>query len=193
MKLNPSETAFLTLDMQSGIIDMLKLPETFLPTMSRAITHARSINIPIIHVGVSFAPGYPELPKDWSFNPNHGFKMAKDNNMFLRGSKSTQFPEELLKEGDIVIYKYRVSAFTGNGLEMLLKSMGVRHLVLCGIATSGIVLSTVRAAYDKDFGMTILSDGCMDRDEEVHRVLTEKVFAKQANVVTSEKFIEENQ
>jgi len=45
------------------------------------------------------------------------------------------------------------------------------------------VLSTLREAADKDYEITVLSDCCFDRDEEVHRVLTEKVFAMQSNVL----------
>ena len=55
--------------------------------------------------------------------------------------------------------------------------------MLSGIATSGVVLSTLREAADKDYAITILSDCCADRDEEVHRVLTTKVFARQAEVM----------
>ena len=54
--------------------------------------------------------------------------------------------------------------------------MGIESLVLTGIATSGVVLSTVRQAADLDFRLTVLSDGCLDRDDEVHRMLMEKVF-----------------
>ena len=56
--------------------------------------------------------------------------------------------------------------------------------MLTGIATSGVVLSTLRQAADLDFELTVLSDACADRDDEVHRVLTEKVFPRQALVTT---------
>jgi nicotinamidase-related amidase len=55
--------------------------------------------------------------------------------------------------------------------------------VLTGIATSGVVLSTLREAADRDFRLVVLSDGCLDADPEVHRVLTEKVFPRQAEVM----------
>jgi nicotinamidase-related amidase len=61
----------------------------------------------------------------------------------------------------------------------------VTQLVLGGIATSGVVLSTVRAAADKDYQLTVLADLCLDRDEEVHRVLTGKVFPRQAEVIAA--------
>jgi nicotinamidase-related amidase len=68
---------------------------------------------------------------------------------------------------------------------VLLRGLEVRDLVLAGIATSGVVLSTLRQAADLDFGLTVLSDACADGDPEVHRVLLEKVFPRQADVVTT--------
>jgi nicotinamidase-related amidase len=78
-------------------------------------------------------------------------------------------------------------------LEVVLRSFEIKHLVLSGIATSGVVLSTLREAADKDYSITVLSDCCADRDEEVHRVLTTKVFTRQADVVTVEEWSNNNQ
>jgi nicotinamidase-related amidase len=88
----------------------------------------------------------------------------------------------------MVIYKHRVGAFAGNALQMILRSQGIENLVLFGISTSGIVLSTVRLAADLDFQCYVVKDACFDPDEEVHRVLTEKVFAAQAIVMTAKEF-----
>ncbi len=60
--------------------------------------------------------------------------------------------------------------------------------MLFGISTSGIVLSTLRQAFDLDFQCTVIKDACFDPDAEVHRVLTEKVFAAQARVMTADEF-----
>ncbi|SDX21462.1 Isochorismatase family protein [Saccharopolyspora shandongensis] len=80
--------------------------------------------------------------------------------------------------------KKRVSAFTGSDLALVLRSAGIDHLVLTGIATSGVVLSTLRQAADLDYRLTVLSDGCYDPDPEVHEVLIGKVFARQAEVTS---------
>jgi nicotinamidase-related amidase len=66
----------------------------------------------------------------------------------------------------------------------LLRGGDIDSLVLTGIATSGVVLSTLRQAADLDYRLTVLADGCRDADDEVHRVLTEKVFPRQADVTT---------
>ena len=90
--------------------------------------------------------------------------------------------------GDIIVTKKRTSAFTGSDLEVLLRSLGIKHLLLTGIATGGVVLSTVREAADKDYAITVLSDCCGDADEEIHRVLTTKVFPRQAEVMTADEW-----
>lgn len=87
------------------------------------------------------------------------------------------------KPTDVVVTKRRVSAFSGSDLEVVLRAQGISHLVLSGIATSGVVLSTLREAADKDYQLTVLADCCADNDEEVHSVLLTKVFPRQADVI----------
>jgi nicotinamidase-related amidase len=90
---------------------------------------------------------------------------------------------------DIVVTKKRVSALAGSDLEILLRALEVDALVLSGIATSGVVLSTVRQAADLDYRLTVLRDGCADADPEVHRVLLEKVFPRQAEVLRTDDWV----
>ncbi len=118
--------------------------------------------------------------------------MIRQSKRFVLGTESVEFHESISpKDGEITVIKHRVSAFSGNDLEMILRSQGITHLVLFGIATSGIVLSTVRQASDLDFRCIVVKDCCFDGDEEVHRVLTEKVFARQASVVTADTFVQQ--
>jgi nicotinamidase-related amidase len=51
-------------------------------------------------------------------------------------------------------------------------------------------LSTLRQAADLDYGLIVLADACLDADPEVHRVLTEKVFPRQAEVSTVAQWAE---
>jgi nicotinamidase-related amidase len=81
-----------------------------------------------------------------------------------------------------------VSAFSGSDLDVLLRANNIDSLVLCGIATSGVVLSTIRQAADLDYTLTVLSDACLDADPEVHNVLMTKVFVRQATVLTVEEW-----
>lgn len=111
---------------------------------------------------------------------------------FVEGDSSVQIsPAVAPLATDILVTKRRVSAFSGSDLEVVLRGLEVRNLVLLGLATSGAVLSTVRQAADLDYGLTVVGDLCMDRDEETHRVLLEKVFPRQASKVKAEEWIEE--
>ena len=183
MKLAPETTAVLTLDIQEGVLGLVPGAEAILPQAAAMVEVAREAGFLLLHVGLGFEPGYPEI------SPAHPrFALVRERGLYVKGSASARFHEAIWKPGDIAVYKHRVSAFSGNALRMILRSKGIRTLVLFGIATSGIVLSTLRAASDLDYRCMVIEDACKDRDPEVHRVLTEKVFATQATVVTAERF-----
>jgi nicotinamidase-related amidase len=178
--LDPTKTATLSLDVQGGIFSFLPGAVASLPAAAAAVAASRKAGIRVIHVGLGFEPGYPEIsPK------NVRFSALKERGAFLKGSDSARIHPDVFQEGDLVIHKHRVGAFSGNELAMVLRAQGIETLVLFGIATSGIVLSTVRAAFDLDFSCIVVKDACFDGDEEVHRVLTEKIFVGPATVVTA--------
>lgn len=87
--------------------------------------------------------------------------------------------------GDIVVRKTRVGAFSTTDLHLQLKAAGIDTVVLTGVHTSGVVLSTVREAHDLDYQIIVLSDGCADPDSDVHQFLVGRVFPKHASVCTA--------
>lgn len=184
MKLDPQKTAFLTLDLQKGIFALVPDFERVMPAAAKAVAFARQNQFRIIHVGLGFFEGHPEIPDIES-----PFLRVKENNLFVKGTPSAEFHGDIFHPDDLVIYKQRVGAFSDNHLELVLRSRRIEHLVFFGIATSGIVLSTLRRAFDLDFRCVVLKDACLDSDEEVHRVLTEKVFPRQAWVAATDEFI----
>lgn len=93
------------------------------------------------------------------------------------------------KSGDVVLTKRRAGPFSTTDLDKILKESDVNTLVLMGISTSGCVLSTVRCAADMDYKLIVLSDCCADQDNEIQRVLIEKLFPRQAIVATSSQFL----
>jgi nicotinamidase-related amidase len=185
MEPNTQNTALLVMDMQAGIIPMLPAAEALLPKVAKAIASAREKKIPVIYVVVGFRQGAPEVNMN---NKSFGAGRAKYAGMNME-EFMTVHPAVAPTEGEITVTKRRVSSFTGSDLEVVLRSFGIQHLILTGIATSGVVLSTTREAADKDYRLTILSDCCADADEEVHRVLTTKIFPRQADVKTLEEWI----
>jgi nicotinamidase-related amidase len=170
-------SALLVMDVQPGIIDRAPDPAAYLARVSEAVRAARGHAVQVIQVVVGFRPGMPEVSAR-----NQAFGAAKQQRpAYLSDPR----PVITLEGRDLVVTKRRVSAFTGSDLEVVLRAGEIDHLVLCGIATSGVVLSTLREAADKDYRCTVLADLCADTDPEVHAVLTGKVFPRQARVMSA--------
>ena len=179
-------TALLVMDVQNAIVGRVPdAADALLAALDRATTAARAHGIPVVYVRVAFRPGSLDVSPR-----NKAFAALTGSAPLLLDDPSTQIHPFVAPGGqDVVVVKKRVSAFVGSDLEVVLRSMDVSSLVLCGIATSGVVLSTLRQAADLDYRVTVLSDGCADADPEVHRVLLEKVFPRQADVVTTEEWV----
>jgi nicotinamidase-related amidase len=177
------DTALLVMDVQPEMV--ARVSEELLEPIQTAISAARRHGVAVIFVKVGFRPGYPEVSPS-----NRAFSALASSGNFT-GADSRVHPALSVEAGDLEVAKKRVSAFAGNDLEMILRARGIRTLVLSGIATSGVVLSTVRAAADLDYRLVVLRDCCMDADLEVHRVLLDKVFPRQAEVIDAERWAED--
>ncbi len=176
-----TSTALLIMDVQQGIVDRFGGDQGYLPRLAATTEAARAAGIRIIYVTVVFRAGYPEVSQR-----NKSFATIAGSGRFADGDPGSAIhPAVAPAPADLIVTKRRVSAFTGSDLEVVLRAGSIDHLVLAGIATSGVVLSTLRQAADLDYRLTVLADGCLDADPEVHRVLVEKVFPRQADVVRS--------
>ncbi|MBS1910469.1 MAG: cysteine hydrolase [Bacteroidetes bacterium] len=167
-------TALLVMDVQPGILDRLPEPDAYLANAAAAVKRAHEKGIPVIYVVVGFRPGAPE---------------ASAAQQHVASRLIDPHPAIAPEGSDVVVVKRRVSAFSGSDLEILLRARNIRHLVLAGISTSGVVLSTVREASDKELKLTVLSDLCADYDPEAHAVLMSRIFPRQATVTTCEKWL----
>jgi len=73
---------------------------------------------------------------------------------------------------------------------MILRAKEIDTLVLFGIATSGVVLSTLLHAVDADYRVIVVGDFCADLDADVHRGLVEKFFPRRGTVVSAAELVE---
>jgi nicotinamidase-related amidase len=172
--------ALLIMDVQQGIVERFGGEGSYLDRLATAIAAARDAGVAVIYVTVAFRPGYPEVSER-----NKTFSAIAGTGRFTDGDPGMRIPAVIAPApGEVTVTKRRVSAFTGSDLEVVLRGRGISHLVLAGIATSGVVLSTLRQAADLDYQLTVLADGCLDADPAVQQILLGTVFPRQAEVTT---------
>ena len=186
LSIEPKTTALLLMDFQRMVVDSYAVDkEALLGRVKRLAVTARNSGAMVIHVIVGFQLGYPEVS-----GRNPIFSGVKAAGLLATGHPTGEIHPELIPQpGDIVVTKQRVSAFTATNLDMILRSNSIDMLLLTGILTQGVVLSTLRHASDMDYRAVVVADGCSDTDPEVQRVLMEKIFPFQATVATVEEVI----
>jgi nicotinamidase-related amidase len=184
--IRPKMTALLLMDFQRMVVDSHAVDRAaLLERVKRLAAAARNSGAMVIHVAVGFQLGYPEVS-----GRNSVFSSLKAARRLATGDPAAEIHPELTpRPGDVVVTKQRVSAFTGTNLDMILRSNNIDTLLLTGILSQGVVLSTLRHAADMDYRAVVVADGCSDKDPEVQRVLMEKIFPFQATVATVEEVI----
>ncbi|MFJ9472580.1 cysteine hydrolase family protein [Streptomyces caniferus] len=177
--------ALLVMDVQRDIVDLVDDGSGYLPRLRRAIDGARAADIPVIYVVIGLRPGRPDVgPR------NRVLTNVVRDGLFAEDAPGTGIhPDVAPRDGEIVVTKRRASAFSGSDLDLVLRARGIDSLVLAGLATGGVVLSTLCQANDLDLGLTVLTDACLDTDPEVHRVLTEKLFPRWADGLAVEDWL----
>ena len=182
-----AKTAILIMDYQNEIIAALpeEQQKLLLQSAKDVLEAGRQAKMLVIYVVVCFRPGYPELSAR-----NKAFSALKERGMLKEGTKEAEIhPDISPQPNEIIITNRRAGSFSTTDLDAVLRAKEIDTLVLLGIATGGVVLSTVRWAADMDYNLLVVSNGCADHDDEVNRVLIEKVFPRQATVVTTQEFL----
>jgi nicotinamidase-related amidase len=180
--IDPQRTALLVMDYQVGVLGLLGEPEALLSGVADAIATVRRHGGTIGYVRVAFEDA------DYAVVPAHSrmaTRVAAAGRGFHSDSPTTAIHDRVAPEpGDIIVRKTRVGAFSTTDLNQQLRDRGIITLILAGVSTSGVVLSTVRDAADRDYQVFVLADGSADPDPEVHTFLTETIFPRQAQVIT---------
>jgi len=187
-QLDPVHTAVLSMDLQAGIVSIYAPDEEGLVARAGEVLHeSRRAGLTVIHIRVAFRPGLPEIhPHNMLLG---SIKASTKHRQLFAGASGSIHAAVAPEDGDIVVTKSRVNAFAGTDLELILRAREIDTLVLFGIATSGVVLSTTLYAADADYRIFIIRDCCADLDDTVHSCLFEKVFPVQATVLRSGEFL----
>ena len=187
LSLDRNTTALLIADFYAEMMDTLAhAVDRKVVEKTRILQQAaRDASLLVCYSATVFRPGYIEIS-----DRNKTFSQRKRS-----GQPAVSDPVQLIHpsvrpvEGEVVVGKHRVNALYGTDLDMTLRANDIHTLVILGYATSGVVLSTVRYAADLDYQLVVVEDCCSDQDPEVHDFLTQRIFPRQADVVTSQEVI----
>ncbi len=166
----PERTALLVVDMQrdffgeGGSVEMLAV----IPRVSELIAAAREVGCRVIHTREGYAPDLSDVTP---FRKGLGYvgRRGPLGRFLIRGEAGHDFLAELRPApGEAVIDKAGFSAFYKSGLDELLRSVGIDHLILCGVTTQCCVHSTLREAVDHGYWCLTVADCCAAEEPELH-------------------------
>lgn len=188
LTLDRSHTALLIADFYAAILPTLPhaVDRQVVEHTQRLQRTAREAQCFVCYCATVFRPGYIEISER-----NKTFSARKHS-----GQPPISDPVQLIHpavrpmQGEVVVGKHRVNALYGTALDLILRANDCTTLIILGYATSGVVLSTVRCAADLDYRLVVVEDCCADQDPEVHDFLTQRLFPRQAEVVTSDDIIQ---
>lgn len=181
-KVSPRHSALLVLDYQLAWIETLTASDALLSRAAEAIATARDAGMQVAYARVAFTPA------DYAAVPEHNIIFRQLTSR--PGALDDDAPETAVDDrvapepGDKVVRKTRVGAFARTDLDEWLRDLAIDTLILAGISTSGVVLSTVCDAADRDYRLVVLSDACADRDPEIQDLRIHRVFPQRADVIT---------
>jgi nicotinamidase-related amidase len=185
--LDPQRTALLAMDFQNGIVDHLPDAGALVERVGAAIADVRAAGGTIGYVRVAFTDD------DWAAVPgnNKAFSAVAAARMLHHEEAATQIDARIAPvDGDIVVRKIRYGAGSTTDLHQQLSDRDIDTLILSGISTSGVVLSTLIDVADRDYRVYVLTDGVADSDPEVHRILVGDVFPSRAHLIDTTQLSE---
>jgi nicotinamidase-related amidase len=185
--LTPARSAALSMDYQAGIVSIYAKDPGLMARARGVLEHARRAGMLVIHVQVGFRANLPEISARNLLLS--AIKMSPQHRQLFEGAAGAIHPAVAPEGDDIVITKHRVNAFAGTDLDLILRARDIDTLILFGIATSGVVLSTVLHAADADYRLIVIKDCCADLDQDLHACLVDKLFPRQAAVLTAAEFL----
>ena len=186
-RINIKSTALIIADFYKDMMGTIahSIERNVLSNTQELQKAARQSGMLICYSATVFRPGYIEIS-----DRNKTFSQRKNS-----GQPAVSDPIEVIHpgvspiNGEVVVGKHRVNALYGTDLDMTLRANQIDTIILLGYATSGVVLSTTRFAADSDYSIIIVEDCCADTDPDVHNFLMEKIFPRQADIVTSADLI----
>lgn len=173
----PTQTALLVMHYQTDILGLFpSVAPQLLANTRKLCDAARAKGIGVYFVNLRFSPGYPEVSPS-----NKNGQGIKRLGLFIDDRTA---PELGQRSDEPLIVAHRASAFFGTDLQVRLSARGIDSLVMVGIASTGVMLSSIAYASDADFKLYTVKDCCYDPDAIVHEHLFSTAFDSRTTVLS---------
>jgi nicotinamidase-related amidase len=182
LKLDAASTALILIDLQHGVVGRETAPYAASTVVEKGAALAKAFRekgATAVYVRVDLSD-FLDLPVDLP----HGLPAN------LPAIASEIVPQAGVQPGDLIITKRHWGAFSGTELEDHLRKVGVKTVVIGGIATNVGVETTARNAAGLGFAVVTVEDACTDRDAAVHQTSFEKIFPRLGRVRKTAEVIE---
>jgi nicotinamidase-related amidase len=171
------KAALLVMHFQADVFAVLadNLPKDMLDRANKLIWDWRKSGRPVVFANFALGTNYESV--------------SMTNRLTVNISKSGLFRDPTPVLGldilsDEKIYSCpRASVFHGTSLDNDLRAQGIDTLVMAGIASSGVLFSSVAWASDADYQIYLVRECCYDPDTEAHEALFRTSFATRAVIL----------
>jgi ureidoacrylate peracid hydrolase len=193
----PAHTALVMVDLQNDFVDPAGwVAEQQVPgflgdtgiaaVVDRArvlLAAARAADVLCVFVRMIGDEKYLSGPMRALYARNHGRVRPT---CVQEGTWGADWPAGLQPGGgdrELVVDKHRYSAFISTRLAQVLRSHDIETVVVCGVATTGCVESTIRDAFMLDHYVVIAGDACGDYEQHRHEASLSKLGVSFGTVV----------
>lgn len=199
MSIDPTTTAVVLIEYQNdftsdggvlhGAVSEVMDKTDMLANTKRVVDSARSAGVTVMHAPITFAAGYNEI----SAHPYGILKGVVDGNAFVKGSWGAAIVDDLEPHADDIVIegKRGLDTFASTNLDFILRSKGIRTLVLGGFLTNCCVESTMRSGYENGYQVITLSDCVAATSIEEHDNALRYDYPMFSTPMTSDEFIAE--